>query len=160
MKFLPILAALVLSGTVASAQTKQPASPNASAKAKAATAKPKPAQAFAGAALKWDKTEHSFGEIKQGVPVTASFKYTNTSKQPVILTNAQGSCGCTVPNWSKEPLMPGKSQTITATFNAANPGSFNKTVTVTSNADGQAGPKVLTLQGTVVGGATAEAPKK
>jgi len=171
MKHFPILAALLLSSAAVSAQTtttttmtKQPASVNASAKAKAATAKPKPAHSNAsaqatGMALKWDKTAQNFGEIKQGVPVTASFKYTNMSKKPIMLTNAQGPCGCTVPNWSKDPLLPGKSAVITATFNAAAPGAFNKTVTVTSNADTN-GPQVLTLQGTVVAGATAEAPKK
>jgi hypothetical protein len=143
-----ILAALLLTGATASAQQLAPMKPAKAASAQSATS-----------ALKWEKTAHQFGEIKQGVPVTATFKFTNKSKQPVLLSNVQGSCGCTVPTWSKAPVMPGKSSVITATFNAANPGAFNNTVTVTSNADTN-GPQVLTLQGTVLPGATAEAPKK
>ncbi|WP_052733132.1 DUF1573 domain-containing protein [Hymenobacter terrenus] len=138
---LTLLAALLLTSTAASAQ--QALAMNTSA--------PTSGNLFtAPAAIKWEKTIHQFGEIKQGVPVTASFTFTNKSKAPVLLSDVHGSCGCTVPAWSKEPILPGKSSVITATFNAANPGVFNKTVTVTTNVDG-AGPQVLSLQGTVVG---------
>jgi hypothetical protein len=147
---LTLLAALLLTGTAASAQKTIAMKPVQAAKPAAGKAAASP--------LKWKKTEHQFGEIKQGVPVTASFSFTNTTKKPVLLVNAFGSCGCTVPSWSKDPILPGKSSVITATFNAANPGAFNKTVTVTSNADTN-GPQVLTLSGTVVPSATAEAKK-
>jgi hypothetical protein len=132
-----ILAALLLTGTAASAQQLLALNTPPAAGAKAAPA-----------AIKWEKTTQQFGEIPQGVPVTASFTFTNKSKAPVLLADVHGSCGCTVPAWSKEPIMPGKSSVITATFNAANPGAFNKTVTVTTSAD--ATPQVLTLQGVVV----------
>ncbi|HEX8329142.1 MAG TPA: DUF1573 domain-containing protein [Hymenobacter sp.] len=140
---LSLLAALLLTSTAASAQ--QALAMNTSAPASGSFS-------TAPAAIKWEKTTHQFGEIKQGVPVTASFTFTNKSKAPVLLADVHGSCGCTVPAWSKEPILPGKSSVITATFNAANPGAFNKTVTVTTNADG-AGPQVLSLQGTVVANA-------
>ena len=135
-----LLAALLLTGTAASAQ--QALAMNTSAPTAASSA-------AAPAALQWEKTTQQFGEIKQGVPVTASFTFTNKSKAPVLLANVQGSCGCAVPAWSKEPILPGKSSVITATFNAANLGAFNKTVTVTTTAEGAA-PQVLSLQGTVV----------
>jgi|SRR6478609_10631128 len=87
------------------------------------------------AAFAWVSTSHDFGKIKLGVPVTHEFKFTNTSKVPLIITNVQASCGCTTPSWTKDPVMPGGSGFIKATFNAASPGVFGKTVTVTANVD-------------------------
>lgn len=139
MKVFFLLAALVLSSYVAPAQSALALN----------TAAPAPGPKAASAAIKWASTTRQFGEIPQGVPVTATFKFTNTSKTPVLLADVHGSCGCTVPTWSKEPVLPGKSSVITATFNAASAGAFNKTVTVTTNADTN-GPQVLTLQGTVL----------
>lgn len=74
-----------------------------------------------------------FGKIKQGAPVTHEFKFTNTGKVPMIITNVQASCGCTTPDWSKEPIAPGGKGFIKATYNAASVGAFNKAVTVTAN---------------------------
>jgi len=74
-----------------------------------------------------------FGKIKQGTPVTHEFKFTNTGKVPMIITNVQASCGCTTPDWSKEPIAPGNKGFIKATYNAASVGAFNKAVTVTAN---------------------------
>lgn len=74
-----------------------------------------------------------FGKIKQGVPVTHEFKFTNTGKVPMIITNVQASCGCTTPDWSKDPIPAGGKGFIKATFNAAAVGVFNKAVTVTAN---------------------------
>ncbi|WP_448518133.1 DUF1573 domain-containing protein [Rhodoflexus sp.] len=99
------------------------------------------------AAFQWDKTTFDFGNIPQNQPVTASFKFKNTGKVPLVITSAQGSCGCTVPNWPKEPIAPGESAEIKATFNAAAPGAFNKTVSITANVEG--GVAVLTLKGNV-----------
>ncbi len=97
--------------------------------------------------FKWEKTTHDFGTIPQGTPVTAEFKFTNTGKDALIITSAQGSCGCTVPDYSKEPIAPNKPGVVRATFNAANPGAFTKTVTITSNAGTT--PIVLTIKGEV-----------
>ncbi|MEJ0029788.1 MAG: DUF1573 domain-containing protein [Bacteroidota bacterium] len=74
-----------------------------------------------------------FGKIKQGTPVTHEFKFTNTGKVPMIITNVQASCGCTTPDWSKEPIPAGGKGFIKATYNAASVGAFNKAVTVTAN---------------------------
>ena len=74
-----------------------------------------------------------FGKIKQGTPVTHEFKFTNSGKVPMIITNVQASCGCTTPDWSKEPVPPGGKGFIKATYNAASVGAFNKAVTVTAN---------------------------
>ena len=74
-----------------------------------------------------------FGKIKQGTPVTHEFKFTNSGKVPMIITNVAASCGCTTPDWSKEPIAPGQKGFIKATYNAASVGAFNKAVTVTAN---------------------------
>ena len=84
-------------------------------------------------ALIWDKIEHDFGTIPQGKPVTAVFKIKNKSKTPLIFTSVSASCGCTTPNYTKEPIAPGKTGEITATYNALSPGEFNKQVVVNTN---------------------------
>ena len=97
--------------------------------------------------LIWDKIEHDFGTIPQGKPVTAVFKVKNKSKSPLIFTSVNASCGCTTPNYTKEPIAPGKTGEITATYNALAPGEFTKQVTViTSLSDEQV---VLRLKGKV-----------
>ena len=84
--------------------------------------------------ISFEKSTFDFGEIKQGQVVTATFKYKNTGKGPLILSNVATTCGCTVPAWPKEPLAPGKSAEITATFNSAGKmGQQNKVITVFSN---------------------------
>jgi hypothetical protein len=85
------------------------------------------------AVFEWVSTNHDFGKIKQGVPVTHEFKFTNKGKAPLIITNVQASCGCTSPGWTREAVPPGGEGYVKATFNAANAGVFNKTVTVTAN---------------------------
>lgn len=74
-----------------------------------------------------------FGKVKQGTPVTHEFKFTNTGKVPMIITNVAASCGCTTPDWTKEPVAPGGKGFIKATYNAASVGAFNKSITVTAN---------------------------
>ena len=98
--------------------------------------------------FKWSETVHDFGKIKKGVPVTATFTYTNVGKAPLSISEVKGSCGCTVPDYTKETVSPGKTGKVTATFNAASPGNFSKTVTVTSNVEG--GSMLLTIKGEVV----------
>ena len=97
--------------------------------------------------VKWKTESVNLGEITQGKPVTIEFEFTNTSDAAVIVTNAQASCGCTVADYPKEPILPGKSAKITATYNAAAKGVFTKNVTVyIQNED----PKVLSFNGTVI----------
>jgi hypothetical protein len=119
------------------------ASPNTAAKAnlsKAAQVKE------AGASLKFSNEEHNFGTVPEGPSVSYDFEFKNTTSEPVQLESVRASCGCTTPNWSKEPILPGKSSKITATYNTkGRPGSFYKTITVKSTA----GQKVLKIKGTV-----------
>ena len=91
-------------------------------------------QKKSGPEVEWDKTEHDFGTIPKGDPVTAEYKFKNTGSTPIILSNVKSTCGCTVPVWPKEPIMPGEEATIKATYNAKNPGTFTKRITVVSNA--------------------------
>lgn len=100
------------------------------------------------AAFRWVETEHNFGQITQGKPVTAEFKFNNKGEAPLVINKAYGSCGCTGVEYPKEPIMPGASGIIKATFNAANIGTFNKTVTVESNAE--AGLVTLNIHGEVI----------
>lgn len=96
--------------------------------------------------FKWDKTSHNFGKIPQGTPVTVTFTFTNTGKSALIISNAAPSCGCTTPDWTKEPIGPGKKGFVKATYNAAAVGAFSKSVTITSNAGDAV---ILTLSGEV-----------
>lgn len=96
---------------------------------------------------KWDKMAIDMGEIPQNIPKTAEFTLTNDGKEPLIIKTAKASCGCTNMKYSSEPILPGKSSVVSATYNAAAPGPFNKTVTVVTNADPN--PVVLQFKGTV-----------
>ena len=70
------------------------------------------AQQVGGPTLEMDKTVHDYGEIKQNADGNCSFKFTNTGDAPLIISNAKGSCGCTVPVWPKEPIAPGETSEI------------------------------------------------
>ena len=93
----------------------------------------KPAAKADNAVFEWVTTSHDFGKVPQNIPVTHEFKFTNKGKVPLIITNVQASCGCTTPGWSHEPVPPGGQGYVKATFNAANAGHFDKSVTVTAN---------------------------
>jgi hypothetical protein len=96
----------------------------------------------------WKAETIDVGQIPQGTPKAIVYEFKNTGKTAVVITNVQGSCGCTATDYTKEPILPGKSAKVTATYNAANKGGFTKTVTVTTSAETT--PKVLTLKGTVI----------
>lgn len=70
------------------------------------------------------------GKIKQSIPVTATFTVTNIGTEPLIIEQASATCGCTVGDYTKPPIAPGKTGTITATYNAAAPNHFDKHLTV------------------------------
>lgn len=70
------------------------------------------------------------GKIPMGVPATATFTVNNVGKTPLIIERADPTCGCTIGNYTKEPIAPGATGTISATYNAANPGTFTKTLKV------------------------------
>lgn len=86
------------------------------------------------AEIKFEKETHDFGKIKQHSDATYHFKFTNTGKEPLIITDAKGSCDCTVPEWPKQPIRPGETATIKVKYDTKKVGLFNKTVTITSNA--------------------------
>lgn len=96
----------------------------------------------------WKAESIDVGQIPQGTPKAIVYEFKNTGKATVVITNVQGSCGCTATDYTKEPILPGKSAKVTATYNAANKGGFTKTVTVTTSAETT--PKILTLKGTVI----------
>ncbi|WP_299452050.1 DUF1573 domain-containing protein [uncultured Microscilla sp.] len=100
------------------------------------------------ASFQWQKTTYSFGKITQNKPAKATFSFVNTGNEPLVITSAVGSCGCTVANYPKQPIRPGQKGEVTAVYNAAKPGSFNKTITLTSNA--QQTKTVLSINGEVV----------
>ena len=101
-----------------------------------------------GPMMKFDKEEYTFGTIKQGEKVEYQFEFVNNGKEPLIISEAHGSCGCTVPEWPKEPLKKGEKGVIKVTFNSAGKqGMQDKTVTITSNAADS--PKVLHIKGNV-----------
>ncbi len=72
----------------------------------------------------------NFGKIKQGIPTKGVFTVTNVSNQPIIIEQANPTCGCTISDYTKEPIAAGKTGVINATFNAANVGHFDKHLTV------------------------------
>lgn len=114
----------------------------------AQTTEAKPANPNA-AKLAFKEENYNFTEIPEGPQVTHEFKFTNTGKEPLILTNVRASCGCTTPSWPKEPILPGKDGAILVTYNTqGRPGPFNKSITITSNADTP--EKIIYIKGEVV----------
>ena len=98
--------------------------------------------------MKFDVEEYNFGTVKQGETVTYEFHFSSTGKEPLIISNAQASCGCTVPQWPKEPLKKGEKGVIKVSFNSTGKmGMQDKTVTISSNA--KSGSKVLHMKGNV-----------
>jgi len=93
-------------------------------------------------------TSHDFGKIYEGKKAVFDFIFTNKGKVPLVLSNVQPGCGCTVPDWPKEAIMPGKSSKITATYDpGAYKGVFGKGITVYSNAENS--PLQLQINGIV-----------
>lgn len=91
------------------------------------------AQPPATDALSLKETAFSFGTIPQGKPVYHFFEVTNTGKDPMVISNVQTSCGCTTPEWSKEPIAPGATAKIRVGYNAAAEGPFEKYITIMYN---------------------------
>ncbi len=87
--------------------------------------------------ISFTQKEFNFGTFPEsGGVVVHDFQFTNTGKVPLILNDVKASCGCTTPEWTKEPVLPGKNGSIRVTFNPKNrPGSFSKTIQVNSNAE-------------------------
>ncbi|MBQ0735964.1 DUF1573 domain-containing protein [Aquimarina celericrescens] len=94
------------------------------------------------------ETEHDFGTINEGDVVEHKFTFTNTGKAPLVIVNAKGSCGCTVPQWTKEPIAPGDSGEMLVKFNSnGKPNQQTKQVTITTNTE--AGKEILKIKALV-----------
>lgn len=88
--------------------------------------------------FKFNETTHDFGNMPEGPAAMFSYKFKNIGNEPLIIAEVQKSCGCTTPDWTKEPILPGHTGTITTSFDTkGRVGSFSKTVTVISNAKQQ-----------------------
>ncbi|HRY98166.1 MAG TPA: DUF1573 domain-containing protein [Bacteroidales bacterium] len=110
------------------------------------TPAPQPASAPAPV-FGWDQEEKDFGTINMGVPVKAEFTFRNTGKAPLVIKDVRKSCGCTTVSFPREPILPGRSGTISAEYDASDPGVFNKKLTVLANT--AEGMHTLTIKGNV-----------
>ena len=103
-------------------------------------------QPAASEPLAFKETEHNFASIPQGKPVYYSFEITNTGDQPLKIDEVHATCGCTTPEWSRDPIAPGASTLLKVGYNAATEGYFEKYITVTYNKNIT---KQLKIKGTV-----------
>ena len=106
-----------------------------------------------GAGMVFETETIDYGTIEHNANGDREFVFTNNGNKPLIISNTQGSCGCTVPTTPKEPIAPGAKGIIGVKYATDRVGAFTKSVTVTSNAEGQP-TKVLTIKGTVLPDAT------
>jgi len=102
------------------------------------------------AEIQFENMDHNFGKIKEeGGPAAFNFKFTNTGKIPLTIQSVQASCGCTTPEWSKEPILPGKTGFLKVSYNPEQrPGVFTKSITVNANVPKSV--RVLTISGEVI----------
>lgn len=100
------------------------------------------------ASISFDKQVYDFGTVNEGDFVETVFKVTNSGKTDLVITNAQATCGCTIPVWPKEPIKPGETGDVKVRFNTnGKPNRQQKTVTLTTNTE--SGREMLTLKGMV-----------
>lgn len=116
------------------------------------------AQQKADEVMKVSAEKHDFGKIKQGVPVTTNFVITNISDKPVMIENAWAGCGCTTPDYSKEPIAAGGTSILKVGYNAASPGHFDKDVNI--KLVGVQDTKIVKITGDVVDANTLDAITK
>ena len=100
------------------------------------------------ASLHFSSMVYDFGKIKKGVPVSYDFEFSNPAEENILITKVTASCGCTVTEYTREEVAPGKNGFVQATYNAAKVGVFSKTVSVYHS--GSETPIVLTIKGEVV----------
>jgi hypothetical protein len=106
--------------------------------------------------ITFESLTHDYGNIQQGDNGVCEFHFKNTGKADLILTNCRASCGCTVPEWPKDPIAPGKKAVITVKYNTQRIGAINKTITVESNAVNNR--VVLSIKGNVAAKPVEAAP--
>ncbi len=110
-----------------------------------------------GAKIKFNKEVHDYGTVKYGGDGACTFEFTNEGNEALVISNAKGSCGCTVPEWPKEPIAPGAKGTIKVKYDTKRPGAINKSVTITSNAVNEP-TKVIRIKGNVLPAPEGQAP--
>lgn len=112
-----------------------------------------------GPEITFAKLVHDYGTVFVGSDGSYEFEFTNTGNEPLILSQPRSSCGCTVPDWPRKPIMPGEKEKIKVTYNTAIRGNFTKTVTIISNARVN-NAVVLTIRGNVVDKPAENMPEK
>ena len=112
-----------------------------------------------GATMVFDNDVIDYGTIEHNADGNREFTFTNTGTEPLIITNAKGSCGCTVPTWPKEPIAPGETGIMKVKYATNRVGAFNKTITVSSNAV-ESPTKILRIKGNVLQGEQKNANKQ
>ena len=108
--------------------------------------------------IKFDSLVHDYGTIMQDANGDCEFKFKNIGKEPLILTSVTASCGCTTPYWSKEPILPGKTEVIKVHYATNRIGIISKQITVISNAKNS--PVILNIKGNVLQKPVDNAPDK
>lgn len=154
MKKLITLSIALLAFTFSNAQETSKSSKKAIAKTSKVTTPALPK--VEGAGMVFVSETIDYGSVAANSDGKREFVFTNNGNKPLIITNAVGSCGCTVPTYSKEPIAPGAKGVIGVKYDTSRAGQpFTKTVTITSNATGTPS-KTLTIKGNVL---ALEAPK-
>ena len=102
----------------------------------------------AGPQIEFERIEHDYGSMDQGGNGATEFVFTNTGTEPLIISKAKGSCGCTVPEWPKEPIAPGAKSSIKVKYDTKRVGPISKSVTITSNSVDNS-TALLKIKGTV-----------
>jgi hypothetical protein len=101
-----------------------------------------------GPKAEWDQQIADLGDVPFRQSTPAEYVLTNTGNEPLLITSARASCGCTNLKYSQEPILPGQSATLSVTFNGTGNGPFRKSITVNTNADER--PTILQIKGTVI----------
>jgi hypothetical protein len=109
-----------------------------------ATAEARDAESGKFPVITFEESQYDFGTIDQNTHVEHVFKFKNTGEAPLMIVNAKSSCGCTVPEYTKDPIAPGASGEMLVKFNGSGQNQVSKTVTITTNT--KAGTETLTIK--------------
>ena len=112
-----------------------------------------------GPEIEFENVVHDYGDVPYNGNGECEFRFTNTGNEPLLVQKPKSSCGCTIPSWPKEPILPGESEVIKVTYRTNRVGTINKTVTVTSNAISNP-TVVLRIKGRVLEQPTEAMPEK
>lgn len=107
------------------------------------------AQAVLGPKIKYETLDVNYGEVEYGGNGERSWKFKNEGKEPLSITAAKGSCGCTVPEYPKEPIMPGKEGVIKIKYDTKRSGLITRTVTITTNEPEGSNTHIINVKGNV-----------